>query len=353
MPNTPSTVIPELPGKLDEHQVSAFIATTREQTPPVWEFQSNEIRQELEGIAPDKSGYKDLRDLMKELMEKSADEHRMAFSLTSEEVSSLPGPRVSRIMPILPIQKARSMPEGRNSLGIGALTLGVVAGSLEDNEVPAKADSGADILLISESFLASLKHPPPTKTGMRINLWELTNQSKISGYVNLTLFMACTAGKLLEFHLEAYVVPGMSVPLILGEDFMVTYKISVDRLSSPTRLLVTQGDEKLEILASSDSDWKRGFSVIRRELPGEDMTALSVQTFRKRRKHDRQQKHKRENKTAEQPGLVRARHKVILSPGTAKMIPVDGIPDTRQEWMVDRITLADNLGFLGAPASLI
>ena len=42
--------------------------------------------------------------------------------------------------------------------------------------------------------------------------------------------MEATDGTIVEMEVEAYVVPDMTVPILLGEDFHLTYKISVSQL---------------------------------------------------------------------------------------------------------------------------
>lgn len=314
----------------------------------------NIVQPELEGKLTNKEPFPEVQAFMDSLVEPpQSAEQRSVLTLDQLPPVLLPGPRISSIMPIVSMMKAQSMPEGRNSLGIGALTLRVKIGSLEDAELAAKADSGADISLISAECLASLTKAPNIKAGLKISLWELTGQSKISGYVHLSLFIPSNRGLLLEFQLEVYVVQGMSVPLILGEDFMVTYKISIDRETSPTLLTLNQGDAKHEISASSDSEWKRGFSINRVEIPGLDWQGLAVEKRKQQRKMDKRKRRKQVKRLAELPDMARARHDSILAPGTSKMILFNGMSDSLPVTLVDRVTLTDDLGFLGAPASLI
>jgi hypothetical protein len=44
------------------------------------------------------------------------------------------------------------------------------------------------------------------------------NNVRILSYINLTILMIARMGKVLEFEEEAYVVPDMNVPILLGED---------------------------------------------------------------------------------------------------------------------------------------
>jgi hypothetical protein len=48
---------------------------------------------------------------------------------------------------------------------------------------------------------------------------------------------------MLEFIKEAYVIPDMNVPVLLGEDFQVNYKVSVLRMAQEMRLSIHQPGE--------------------------------------------------------------------------------------------------------------
>ena len=45
----------------------------------------------------------------------------------------------------------------------------------------------------------------------------------------MPILFPCEEGCLLEAELEAYVVPGMTVPLLVGEDFLLNYEVGVER----------------------------------------------------------------------------------------------------------------------------
>src|ERR1700722_17381474 len=66
------------------------------------------------------------------------------------------------------------------------------------------------------------------KIGQRINLVQVTGNASISGYVLLDLYFYTPEGQ-VKLGVEAYVVKGMSTPMILGNDFADQYRISVIR----------------------------------------------------------------------------------------------------------------------------
>ena len=156
--------------------------------------------------------------------------------------------------PTIRCVKARSMPPGKLSLGIMALS--VVdgrLGSLKGPKIQLRLDSGADIMLISEECYQSLPSRLKLQKGMKLSLFELTNQAKILGYINVTVLMPTVEGKWLEFMEEAYVIPGMNVPILLGEDFLVNYEVSVLRTAQSSLLSIQQPQGAFRVNAQSTS----------------------------------------------------------------------------------------------------
>lgn len=63
-----------------------------------------------------------------------------------------------------------------------------------------------------------------------MRLWQLTDKdSKLKGFVRIPIFMSTDDGVTIEFEAEAYVVPGMTVPILIGEDYQLTYEVRVTR----------------------------------------------------------------------------------------------------------------------------
>ncbi|KDQ28328.1 hypothetical protein PLEOSDRAFT_1104993 [Pleurotus ostreatus PC15] len=133
------------------------------------------------------------------------------------------GPRLIRAI------KRRRFPEGRSSLGIKALHMPAHMGSLDAPQIVARLDSGADVTLMSEDFHSTLAEPPAIKEGIRMRLYQLTGSAQVLGYVRTKLLVPTVTGDVVAFDLEAYVVRGMRVPLLLGEDFQTAYELGVRR----------------------------------------------------------------------------------------------------------------------------
>ena len=66
--------------------------------------------------------------------------------------------------------------------------------------------------------------------GMKMQLWQLTDKDEsLRGYVRIPIFMETMAGEIVKSEVEAYVVPRMTVPILLGEDYQVNYEVGVTR----------------------------------------------------------------------------------------------------------------------------
>ena len=100
---------------------------------------------------------------------------------------------------------------------------------------------------------------------MKLKLWALTNNVRILGYVNLTVLMATKEGKVLEFEEEAYVVPGMNVPILLGEDFQDNYNVSIHRDEGEVSLSLKRDGVEHFVAASNSTMVDKGFEVHRVE----------------------------------------------------------------------------------------
>ncbi|QRV83884.1 Ty3/Gypsy polyprotein/retrotransposon [Ceratobasidium sp. AG-Ba] len=121
-------------------------------------------------------------------------------------------------------------PPGTSFLGCKPTTILGKIGEEEEGINEINVDSGSDITLISHKCLTSLLNPPKEKTGQRINLIQVTGKTSITGYVTLPLTFFTKQGP-VQMTVEAYVVKGMKVPFILGNNFASQYKISISRES--------------------------------------------------------------------------------------------------------------------------
>lgn len=117
---------------------------------------------------------------------------------------------------------------GCSFLGAQATAAEAWIGSYGINKSRVVIDSGADITLISHTFLSKMKDPPRIKVGQKINLIQVTGSSSISGFISLPIYFDTNNGP-IEIVVEAYVIKGMTTPFILGNDFADQYAISIIR----------------------------------------------------------------------------------------------------------------------------
>ncbi|KAI0755859.1 hypothetical protein BC629DRAFT_1271891, partial [Irpex lacteus] len=128
------------------------------------------------------------------------------------------------------VKPRKYRPSGASAVGVSVLS---IPGSINDPggpEVDLRLDSGADVTLISATYYAGLTKPPKLRRGRKMDLWQLTDKSaKIEGYVEVPVFATSTTGETVGLIAEAYVVPSMNVPILLGEDFQIAYELGVTR----------------------------------------------------------------------------------------------------------------------------
>jgi hypothetical protein len=75
---------------------------------------------------------------------------------------------------------------------------------------------------MSEDYFNSIPGLPKPREGLRMQLYMLTRQAKVLGYTRFTMYV----------EVEAYIVQNMRVPLLLGEDFQISYELGVTHYSN-------------------------------------------------------------------------------------------------------------------------
>ena len=120
-------------------------------------------------------------------------------------------------------------------LGATAAHIPVSINSHMENHSDIIIDSGSDITLISAKTLEGLSGGPKMKKGQKINLVQVTRKASISEYVELDLYFNTKDGP-VKIKVEAYVVKGMTTPLILENDFTDQYSLLVKRMEGRTFL---------------------------------------------------------------------------------------------------------------------
>jgi hypothetical protein len=108
-------------------------------------------------------------------------------------------------------------PPGTTFLGSCTTTVTALLGS-EPEPYEIILDSGSDITLISEKALTAMTKPPKIKQGQKIHLSQVSGNLTINQYVPLPIVFN-TDSSPVELTVEAYIVKGMKIPLLIGNDF--------------------------------------------------------------------------------------------------------------------------------------
>lgn len=168
-----------------------------------------------------------------------------------------------------------------------------------------------------------------------MQLWQLTDQAaQIEGYVELPLFVTTQSGETLGLHAEAYVVPGMNVLLLLGEDFHVAYELNVQR----------HVEFGTTITFGSDGGIVTAQGVRRTAIPRmiEDTSRLA--SFVRAKLHRRNKARRRARALASErdANVLRVSQDVRLPPNTCVNVPVTGYLEEADEWLVEKSMIGDS-----------
>jgi transposase InsO family protein len=248
---------------------------------------------------------------------------------------------------IIKLKRFMSRPAGCAFLGSSASTTKVWLGEYGKNPSEITADSGSDITLISQKALSEMERPPKVRTGQRVNLIQVTGVSKISGFVTLPVFFDTNEGP-VQVDIEAYVVKGMTTPLILGNDFADQYSISLLRDGSDSYLTFGDTGRRTQIVNSVGSSFitEEGHTFKIRTMP--DMVSLTS----KFKAHRKQKRYRKQAHQRVKDSFVRACEHHVIPPQSSVRVPVQvNFPKNSESVYVEKI-LASNRGpedFYGSP----
>ncbi|KDQ26071.1 hypothetical protein PLEOSDRAFT_1045515, partial [Pleurotus ostreatus PC15] len=271
-----------------------------------------------------------------------AESFRNPFDARRNSKISLSQPHTVSGPKLVQAIRRRQFLEGHSSVGIRALRMQVHVGSLQSPAIDARLDSGADVSLMSEDFLSTLDEPPNIKEGMRMRLYQLTGSAQVLGYVRTKLLIPAASGDIVQFELEAYVVRGMRVPLLLGEDFQTAYELGVLRQASGLcKVFPRDRSYQLNTSTSNDNDW--GFKARK---------AFTGQSFLKGKHRVRSRRQSRGPPRDAPPVL--ARYTTHIRPGFVANILVDGPFEGQETWLVEKLLISDECSeFTSAPTTVI
>jgi hypothetical protein len=219
---------------------------------------------------------------------------------------------------LVELRRLQARPSGCSFLGARAVSIPARIMHEEGTEFPIIIDSGSDITLISEQAWKALDPLPKKLTGRKINLIQVTGKATIQGYVKLPLFFTTTEGP-VKLEVEAYVVKGMSTPLILGNDFADQYELSVIRQEGNTKVILGSS------LRSIDAQSSTGNPQINEQGQAFKVTfdAMSLKGFERQREHRRNKARRKKDKRDMHDEYIRSFKKIRIPAETSKRIPVD------------------------------
>ncbi|KDN35641.1 hypothetical protein RSAG8_11436, partial [Rhizoctonia solani AG-8 WAC10335] len=216
------------------------------------------------------------------------------------------------------LKRLMSRPPGTAFFGSKAT---IIKGWIQSLIGPKKRitfDSGSEITLINESLLKTLEPPPRVRIGQKLRLIQVTSNSSLSQYITVPLIFDTNEG-LVKMTVEAYIVPDMNTPFILGTDFAAQYQLSLVRDEDGTRIIFGETGRSIQV---EESD-----SVPRIDRQGNSFLVEAaqghVQNGYKRSKARKQ--YKQRNKDRQVPlnaVKVKVYQTVIIPAHTIKMVKV-------------------------------
>jgi hypothetical protein len=172
-----------------------------------------------------------------------------------------------------------------------------------------------------------------------MSLAQLTDKgTTIKGYCKLRILMKATSGEWLVLEAEVYVVKGMSVPILLGEDFQLNYELGVSRnVEEGTKILFKDLPYKVE---ASGIEAFAGRSEMQRLAAGLTSHARSCTKAREHRRV-KGRRRRRAKRNGLEVKTVRASQDYRIRAHECKLVRVDGDFAEDKDWLVERSLLAN------------
>lgn len=218
---------------------------------------------------------------------------------------------------LLELTKIMARPAGCSFLGAKATEGDGFLQERGENCTKIIFDTGSDITLISEKAWKNVKPTPKLRSGLRVNLVQVTGSATISGYIEIPIFFETTEGP-VKIVVEAYVVKGMTSEFILGNDFQDQYSLSVLREEGESSILLGNTGRHIPVQNSVTRPYTdengHGFKIrVRSEVQGR---------FARQRLHKSNKSKRRQNRIHTSDKMVRSTYQVVIPAETSKWIPV-------------------------------
>jgi hypothetical protein len=248
--------------------------------------------------------------------------------------------------------KARHSPRsGDSALGVSVLAVKGWVENVKGEPIDLQLDSCADITLVSEEYYHSLPKPPPLRVGHRMSLAQLTDEDTvIKGYAKLKIFMPSRNGEILGTEAEAYIVCGMSVLILLGEDFQLNYELGVSHnVETSTKVLFRNTPYEVEATGVGSF---AGQSEAHAIASGLTVYANNVAKSKAHRRSKVRRKRRRLRNGDRR--TIHAAEDYLIKAHETKVVQVEGNFTQDREWLVQArmIANADDT-FFSVPNTLI
>ena len=158
---------------------------------------------------------------------------------------------------------------------------------------------------------------------------------------------------MLDFEEEAYVVPGMKVPILLGEDFQKNYNISVHRYEGGVHLSLPAGGASHKISAFNEPQVNKGFEVFKVETERKEPKGNPGPRTHQSPKDVPRTGMPRSPRPEEQSEYVRAMEDSWIQADSSKRIRVEGEFSGREVGLIERWMMSVKEGFYGGGSSLV
>lgn len=250
----------------------------------------------------------------------------------ARKISTEPPPSVEEVRWLSP---RRCRVSGNSAVGVSVLSIRGRVNETTSEEIDLRLDSGADISLVSAEFYASLHKRPKLRKGRRMELWQLTDKAaKIDGYIELPLYIETDTGETLGLLAEAYVVPDMNVPVLLGEDFHLAYELTVER-HVEFGTTVTFGRSDLSVKAQG---------VRRPHYSDIAKGTAHLATFIRAKLHRRNKNRRKKARLAasRNSNVARVGKDVRIPPHHCVNVPVSCPPVEGSTWYVEKSMVGDD-----------
>ncbi|KAF7986132.1 hypothetical protein HWV62_38486 [Athelia sp. TMB] len=265
--------------------------------------------------------------------ESEQEEPTMEAHWSAKEEDPLPPPPKEEEIFVLRKRK-KSLP-GMAALGISVLSMKGRVGSMEEELIDLRLDSCANVSLVSSESVKKLKHKVPICQGMKMRLWQLTDRnSTLEGYVNLPLFVESEDGRVIQTEVEAYVVPGMSVDILLGEDYQLAFEMTTSRHV-----------EKGTTVSYRNCPYRIKAEAVGRSKDFEKVapTHVSHAAYVRAKSHRREQSRcfRKRRKCGEEKRTIRAKQDTLIQPHSVASIRVDSHFEDERDWLVEKSLIAN------------